>query len=139
MDVAEGFANGKPVGNVLTINGDWRPMRDGIDSAFDISSPEFPYVSGKKIRENVLGQEIEYEPDNIFGASSWSPTGNKIFSNHVDESGKITLETHVKFYGKKPKPSPVFREIRARRKGWHHEPIRHGLARKGIKTGRKRR
>jgi hypothetical protein len=24
-------------------------------------------------------------------------------------------------------------------KGWRHEPIRHKLARKGIKTGRKRR
>jgi len=65
-------------------------MRDGLDSAFDISSKEFPFVSSKKIYENVIGQEIEYEPDPIFGASSWQPTGKKFINLKIDEkTGKI--------------------------------------------------
>jgi hypothetical protein len=50
-----------------SIYGDWRPMRDGLDSAFDISSPNFPYVSGEKIRKNVIGKKIKYTPE------GWSP------------------------------------------------------------------
>jgi len=61
-------------GRTTEIMGDWRPMRNGLDSAFDISSDEFPYVSPEKIRKNVIGQEIEYVPDEIFGATSWKPT-----------------------------------------------------------------
>lgn len=45
-----------------TISGDWRPISEGIEDAF--GSPE-----------NAIGQEIEYVPDPIFGASSWQPTG----------------------------------------------------------------
>ena len=91
IEVAEKFVKGEPKGRITTISGDWRPMRDGLDSAFDISSSEFPYVSSKKIYENVIGQEIEYEEDPILGASSWKPTGRKVLNLHVDErTGKIT-------------------------------------------------
>jgi hypothetical protein len=91
MEVAEKFVKGVPKGKITTIAGDWRPMRDGLDSAFDISSSKFPYVSNKKIYENVIGQEIEYEPDPIFGALGWQPTGRKVLNIHVDEkTGKIT-------------------------------------------------
>jgi hypothetical protein len=76
-------------GSMKTISGDWRPMRDGLDSAFDIGSPEFPYVSDKKIYENVIGQQIKFVPDPIFGASSWEPLGEKGFSLKVDEKGRI--------------------------------------------------
>lgn len=89
IDVAEKFVKGKPSGKQTIIKGDWRPMRDGLDSAFDISSSDFPYVSGKKIYENVIGQEIEFKPDPIFGAESWQPTGIKKFSLTVDEAGRI--------------------------------------------------
>ena len=78
-----------PDGKLLQITGDWRPMRDGLDSAFDISSPKFPYTSPKKIYENVIGQKIRFEPDPIFGASSWSPLKEKEFSLKVTKSGKI--------------------------------------------------
>jgi len=76
-------------GKTKTITGDWRPIRDGLDSAFDIGSPSFPYVSPKKIYENVIGQKIKFEPDEIFGASGWSPLGEKEFSLRVDAAGKI--------------------------------------------------
>lgn len=90
IDVAKGFKKGKPVGKITPIRGDWRPIRDALDSAFDISSPKFPYVSSTKIYENVMGQEIEYEPDPIFGASSWRPTGRKKFNLRIDEkTGRI--------------------------------------------------
>jgi hypothetical protein len=79
-----------PSGEMKTIKGDWRMMRDGLDSAFDIGSPEFPYVSNKKIYENVIGQKIEFVPDPTFGASSWEPLGKKAFSLKVDEKGKIS-------------------------------------------------
>jgi hypothetical protein len=70
--------------------GDWRPMRDGLDSAFDISSPEFPYTSQKKIYENVIGQEIEYSDVPCWEEDAgWRPTGRKKFSLKVDEAGKI--------------------------------------------------
>ena len=79
-----------PSGKIITISGDWRPMRDGIDDAFDISSPKFPYVSNKKIYENVIGQKIKFEPDPTFGASSWRPLYEKEFSMKVDEkTGKL--------------------------------------------------
>lgn len=78
-----------PSGKMKTIMGDWRPMRDGLDAAFDISSDRFPYTSGKKIYENVIGQKIRFEPDPIFGASSWAPLEEKEFSLKVDASGKI--------------------------------------------------
>jgi hypothetical protein len=91
MEVAEKFVKGEPKGKIITISGDWRMMRDGLDDAFDISSGEFPYVSSKKIYENVIGQEIEYEEDPIFGASGWQPTGKKFLNLHFDEkTGKIT-------------------------------------------------
>ena len=88
IDVAEKMVKGKPV-NVSKISGDWRPMRDGLDSAFDISSNVFPYTDNRKIYENVIGQEIEYSPDPIFGATSWRSTGKKVFSLKVDLHGKI--------------------------------------------------
>jgi hypothetical protein len=75
-------------GKMQTITGDWRPMRDGIDSAFDIGSSEFPFVSSKKIYENVIGQRISFVPDPIFGASSWTPLNEKKFSLQVLPSGK---------------------------------------------------
>ena len=91
IEVSERFVKGVPKGKITTISGDWRPMRDSLDSAFDISSSEFPYVSNKKIYENVIGQEIEYEEDPIFGASGWQPTGKKFLNLHFDEkTGKIT-------------------------------------------------
>jgi hypothetical protein len=90
IEIAEKFVKGVPKGRTIAIAGDWRPMRDGLDSAFDISSSEFPYVSQKKIYENVIGQEIEYEEDPIFGASNWRPTGRKFINLHVDKTGKIT-------------------------------------------------
>jgi len=34
---------------------------------------------------------------------------------------------------------PLKSQIRHKPKGWHHESTRHSLARKGIKTGRKKR
>lgn len=40
------------------------------------------------------------------------------------------------------KPSPEVKELSRRikvGKGWRNEPLRHSLARKGVKTGRKRR
>lgn len=90
IQVAQDFKKGKPVGKITEITGDWRPMRDGLDSAFDISSDEFPYTSNKKIYENVIGQVIEYVPDNIFGASSWRPLYGKKINLKVDEkTGKI--------------------------------------------------
>jgi hypothetical protein len=90
IDVADRFVKGKPKGRITKIRGDWRPMRDGLDSAFDISSGEFPYVLSKKIYENVIGQEIEYEPDPTFGALSWQPTGRKFINLKVDErTGKV--------------------------------------------------
>ena len=79
-----------PSGHMKTISGDWRPMRDGLDSAFDIGSPEFPYVSNKKIYENVIGQKITFVPDPTFGASSWEPSGEKAFSLKVDDKGRIS-------------------------------------------------
>lgn len=88
IDVAEKFERGKPKGKVYQIHGDWRPIRDSLDSAFDISSSEFPYVSNKKIYENVIGQEIEFEPE-MFGG--WRPTGRKAFDLKVDETGKIRM------------------------------------------------
>jgi len=91
IEVAEKLVKGKPRGKITVISGDWRPIRDGLDSAFDISSREFPYVSRKKIYENVIGQEIEYAEDPLIGASSWNPTGRKFMYLHVDEeTGKIT-------------------------------------------------
>ena len=107
-------------GKTTDISGDWRPMRDGLDSAFDISSSDFPYVSQKKIYENVIGQRIEFAPDPIFGAEGWSPLGEKDpkYSVKVLASGKIVKE--------KPK-------------GWTSESARHGLAAKGIKTGKMKR
>lgn len=91
IEVAEKFVKGVPKGKITTIAGDWRMMRDGLDDAFDISSSEFPYVSQKKIYENVIGQEIEYEEDPIFGASGWQPTRRKFLNLHIDEkTGKIT-------------------------------------------------
>jgi hypothetical protein len=78
-----------PSGKMITISGDWRPMRDGLDSAFDISSDKFPYISKEKIYENVIGQKIAFEPDPIFGASSWRPLYEKQFSLKVSPSGKI--------------------------------------------------
>lgn len=78
-----------PSGKLKTIMGDWRPIRDGLDDAFDISSNTFPYVSSKKIYENVIGQRISFVPDDIFGASSWNPVGEKAFNLKVDASGKI--------------------------------------------------
>lgn len=89
IDVAEGFSKGKPKGKITTIRGDWRPMRDGLDDAFDISSDEFPYTSKQKIYENVIGEEIKYTPEDIFGASIWIPTYKKKFSLKVDKKGKI--------------------------------------------------
>jgi len=76
-------------GKMKIITGDWRPMRDGLDSAFDISSDKFPYTSKKKIYENVIGQRISFTPDPIFGASSWAPLDEKKFSLKVLPSGKI--------------------------------------------------
>lgn len=76
-------------GKMQTITGDWRPMRDGLDSAFDIGSDKFPYTSSKKIYENVIGQRISFTPDPIFGASSWIPLEEKKFSLKVLPSGKI--------------------------------------------------
>jgi len=104
-------------GKTLDIRGDWRPIRDGLDSAFDISSSKFPYVSSKKIYENAIGQRIAFTPDKIFGASSWRPLGEKDpkYSVKVLSSGKIVKQ-----------------------KGWKSESARHSLARKGIKTGRKK-
>jgi hypothetical protein len=78
-----------PSGKMKTISGDWRPMRDGLDDAFDISSSEFPYTSSKKIYENVIGQRITFTPDLIFGASGWAPLGEKAFNLKVDDKGKI--------------------------------------------------
>jgi hypothetical protein len=77
IDVAERIERGHPRGKITSISGDWRPMRDALDSAFNISTKEFPYVSGKKMSENVFGQQIEYFTDSIFGAKSWEPTGIK--------------------------------------------------------------
>ena len=88
IDVADRMVKGKPV-NTQRISGDWRPVRDSLDNAFDISSEQFPFVSQKKIYENVIGQEIEYVPDETFGAISWKPTGKKSFSLRVDTHGKI--------------------------------------------------
>ena len=76
-------------GKIQTISGDWRPMRDGLDDAFDIGSNEFPYTSSKKIYENVIGQRITFTPDPIFGASYWKPLNEKKFSLQVLPSGKI--------------------------------------------------
>lgn len=92
FDVAESFKSGKPAGEITRITGDWRPMRDGLDSAFDISSPNFPYVSNKKIYENVVGQMIEYTPDEIFGASSWRPLGERAFKMVSDAKGKLKIK-----------------------------------------------
>jgi hypothetical protein len=91
IDVSEKFIKGKPSGKQTVIKGDWRPIRDALDSAFDIGSNEFPYVSKKKIYENAIGQEIEFSPDSmgIFGAEAWRPTGKKKFSLSVDEAGRI--------------------------------------------------
>ena|SRR3990172_4443356 len=105
-----------PKKEIVKIKGDWRPIRDSLNDAFDISSPKFPYISQKKIYENAIGQRIAFIPDEIFGASSWSPLGEKEFSLTVSQSGKITKQ-----------------------KGWKFESTRHSLARKGIKTGRKKR
>jgi len=91
LDISEGFKDGKPTGNTIQIHGDWRPMRDALDSLFDIGSNEFPYVSKKKIYENVIGQEIEYIPDEVFGASSFNKTGKKVISLKMNpETGEIS-------------------------------------------------
>jgi len=82
--IAKKFVKGKPI-DITRITGDWRPMRDGLDSAFDISSKEFPYVSKEKIDENVIGQQIEYEPDPIFGASGWQPTSNRLSEKEIQK------------------------------------------------------
>jgi hypothetical protein len=77
IDLAPKIVKGRPEGRIASITGDWRPMRDGLNEAFDIGSEKFPYVSGKKMYENVFGQQIKYKPDPIFGAESWEPTGLK--------------------------------------------------------------
>lgn len=79
----------KPDGKTIMISGDWRPMRDSLDEAFDIRSPEFPYVSSEKMYENVIGQKIKFTPDPTFGASSWSPLGKKEFDLRVTPKGRI--------------------------------------------------
>jgi hypothetical protein len=91
IDVSEKFIKGKPSGKQTVIKGDWRPIRDALNDAFDISSSEFPYVSKKKIYENAIGQEIEFSPDSmgIFGAEAWRPLNKKKFSLSVDEVGRI--------------------------------------------------
>jgi len=78
-----------PSGKMIQISGDWRPVRDGLDSAFDISSNEFPYFSKKKIYENVIGQKISFTPDVVLGASAWQPLFEKEFSLKVTKTGKI--------------------------------------------------
>lgn len=62
MDIAERITKGEPKGKTTTISGDWRPMSEGLDDAFG---------------GDILGQQIEYSPDSIFGAKSWEPTGIK--------------------------------------------------------------
>lgn len=49
--------------DTVTIFGDWRPMRDGIEAAF--GNPE-----------NAIGKEILFKPDSIFGATYWRPVGS---------------------------------------------------------------
>lgn len=85
LDIAKKIVKGKPVGiKNNAIAGDWRPMRDSLDAAFNISSPDFPYISKKKIYENAIGQEIEYTDE------GWKPTGRQLMHLTVDEkTGKI--------------------------------------------------
>jgi len=88
MEVAEKIVKGKPV-NITQISGDWRPIMYALDSAYDISSNEFPFYSEKKIYENVIGQEILYKPDPVFGASAWRPTYRKFIQLKVTDKGRI--------------------------------------------------
>ena len=74
-------------GKVHQLHGDWRPMRDSLNQSFDISSRKFPYVSNKKIYENVIGQIIEFESDFLKGG--WRPTGKRKFKLKISPSGKI--------------------------------------------------